>query len=173
MTEKEKAKKNKKKAKFHNPTNVLKKKIGSGGLPLKQLEKAEKLIEENKTDFLPFAQKILVKLDKATAEARKKKPANKAAINGIAFPIMEMKSSAGMFKYGLVSEIASVVLDFLESVDELNDDGFDIIDVHYQTLEAIIRLRLTGNGGKQGKVMADELYAACRRYERKYGTGAK
>jgi hypothetical protein len=86
---------------------------------------------------------------------------------------MEMKSSAAMFKYGLASEIASVVLDFLESVDELNDDGFNIVDVHYQTLEAIIRLKLTGYGGKQGKVMADELYAACRRYEKKYGTGTK
>jgi hypothetical protein len=173
MTEKEKTKKSKKKAKFHNPANILKKKIGSGGLSPKQLEKAETIIQENKTDFVPFAQKILVRLEKATTDARKHKPANKAAINGIALPIMEMKSSAGMFKYSLVSEIASVVLDFLESIDELNDDGFTIVDVHYQTLEAIIRLKLSGSGGKQGKVMADELYAACRRYERKYGAGTK
>jgi hypothetical protein len=163
------AKKSKKKAKYHNPPNELKKKVGSGGLPPAQIASAERFIEINNTDFTPFAKKILARLGKAMDEAKKQRPARKRAINRIAEPIMEMKANGAMFSYALASEIAAVVLDFLESVSELNDDGFDIVDVHYRTLDAIIRLRLTGEGGTKGKAMAKELYDACRRYEKKYG----
>lgn len=156
-------------ARFHKPSGELRRKVGTGGLPARQIEKAETLIDENKTDFAPFARKILRKLEKTTAEARKKKPAGKAVIRGIAQPIMEIKAAGKMFRYGLVSDIATVALDFLESVHELNEDGFDIIDVHYRTIDALIRLQLKGGGGNKGREVAQELYDACYRYRKKYG----
>jgi hypothetical protein len=163
------AKRNSKKAKFYTPPNVLRVKVGTGGLPAAQIERAQKFIETNTDDFIPFAQRILVRLDKATRIAKEHKPAGRQYIELIAGPVMEMKASGGMFRYTLASEVASVMLDFLEVIEMLNDDGFNIVDVHQQTLEAIVKKKLVGDGGMAGLALAKELYDACQRYEKKYG----
>jgi hypothetical protein len=162
------AKKAKKKAKYHYPPNILRKKVGSGGLPVSRIAKAEDFIDNNRTDFEPFARKILADLAKEIAAAREHMPADKSAIHKISVPIMQMKASGGMFGYALASEIAAVVLDFLESIDELNRDGFHIVDVHQKTLDAIIKHKLSGTGRREGHALATELYDACERYRRKY-----
>lgn len=160
--------KDKTKAKFYNPPNILREKVGLGGIDPAQLKKAEIFIDDNKLDFTPYAEELLVKLRKAIKAAKAAEKADKAVVNTIVASIMEMKANGGMFNYMLVTEIADVILGFLENLDELNQDAFDIVDVHQKTLEAIIGNKLTGNGGQEGKALAQELYDACRRYKRKY-----
>jgi hypothetical protein len=155
-------------ARYYNPPNILRQKVGTGGIEPLRLERAEDFLAKNTIEFRPFARSILEKLDKSIAIARKKDKADRATINTISGPIMEMKASGGMFNYMLVTEIAGVVLNFLENITELNDDGFEIIDVHQKTLEAIIKHNLRGDGGREGRALAQELYDACNRYRKKY-----
>ena len=44
-----------KKARFYNPPNTLKEKVGTGGLAKDILDQAQKLLEENNIDFEPIA----------------------------------------------------------------------------------------------------------------------
>ena len=156
------------KAKFYSPPNILRQKVGVGGIDSARLEKAEALIDRSDFDFLSFAPMILERLEKAIAAARKQTIAGRDHINRIIVPIMELKASGGMFQYMLVSEIADIILDFLESLEELNPDGFNILDVHQRTINVIIKNRLKGTGRIEGKALVRELSEACDRYRKKY-----
>ena len=83
-------------------------------------------------------------------------------------PVMELKGNGGMFGYRLITEIADIVLNFLENISELNEDVFEILEVHQKTLKIIIANKLAGDGGRVGKELAQELFKACNRYYKKY-----
>ncbi len=162
------AKKPARPAKFYYPPNVLKKKVGTGGLDPKRLEEAERFIDSNEIDFIPIATAIMQRLDKIVAAARKGDRQGKKTVDAIARPIMELKANGGMFKYHLVTYIADVVLDFLENIKDIDEDSLEIIDAHQNALAAIIGNKLKGEGGKEGRALADELARATKRYYKKH-----
>ncbi|MCB1531787.1 MAG: hypothetical protein KDJ35_02845, partial [Alphaproteobacteria bacterium] len=59
---------------------------------------------------------------------------------------------------------ANVMLSFLEAVKELDEDVVRIVEAHHKTLSAIVIKKMQGDGGQAGKLMEDELRAACKRY---------
>ena len=154
--------------KFYYPPNTLREKVGIGGIDPKRLEKGEDYIDNNELDFLPYAVKIMNRLEKLIAEARGNSDKGKKTIDRLVQPIMELKANGGMFRYRLVSEIAEVVLSFLENVKTLDADCFDIIDAHQTALQVIINNKLKGDGGKEGRVLAEELRKATTRYYKKH-----
>lgn len=156
------------KVKYHNPPNILKQKVGTGGLEPHIIQMAEEFISTNQVDFAPHAEKILTRLAGAIKVAKSKDRTERDVIDTITGPIMELKANGAMFRYFLVSEIADVMLNFLENISELNNDAFEIIDVHQKTLEVILKSKLQGDGGREGKALAQELYDACSRYRKKY-----
>lgn len=156
------------KVKYHSPLNVLRKKVGTGGIDPFILQTAEEFINSNQTDFTPYAEKILERMAEAVKEARGQDRTERDVIDAISEPIMELKANGAMFRYFLVSEVADVMLNFLENIAELNDDAFGIIEVHQKTLEVILKNKLQGAGGKEGQALAQELYDACNRYRKKY-----
>jgi hypothetical protein len=156
------------KAKFHDPPNVLRQKVGYGGIDPERIAKAEDYIQTNKADFIPYAEKIAVKLGAAIKKARAGKQDDKVAIEVVIRIIMELKANGGMFRYMLMSEIAGIMLNFLENIPSLNEDVFEIMDANYDALNVIIKNRLSGSGGHEGRALADELYKACQRYYTKH-----
>jgi hypothetical protein len=165
----EKPKKSAAKPKFYNPPNVLRQKAGYGGLDPKVMDNAEEYIKSNNVDFTQIAKGILERLDKAVALVRADDMRSKEGINRLIAPIMELKANGAMFKFSLISDVADIALDFLEDTNYLNDDGFEIVDIHCRTLHVIIHNQLRGTGGRQGDILISELTEACRRYHKKYG----
>lgn len=157
-----------KKVKYHVPPNILREKCGTGGVDPAVLTRAQKVIEDNKIDFMPFAERFLDRLDTAIAAARRQKVRDDVIRTGIVNPAMELKANGAMFEYQLISDVSAILLNFLESVDDLNDDALDIVAVHRRTLHVIITGRLRGGGGKDGMALLSELNEACERYFKKY-----
>ena len=158
----------KKKAKFIEPPNVLKQKVGDGGMDQLRLQRAEDYIDDNPADFRNIAFTLMEQLEKLIKAGKSGKISGRKGVDMLTHPIMELKATGGMFRYMLVSEIADIVLNFLENIDELNEDVFEIIDAHQNTLNIIINNKLQGTGGVEGRALAQELYGACRRYYTKY-----
>lgn len=156
------------KARFIDPPNVLRQKCGYGGLDQTRLLRAEEFIDSNELDFGPFALRLMERLDAVIADCRSGRLKGDRAIDELTKPIMELKANGGMFKYELMSEIAGIVLNFLENITALNDDVFEIVDAHQNTLSVIIASDLKGSGGKEGRALAEELFAACKRYYKKH-----
>lgn len=156
------------KPRFIDPPNVLREKVGRGGIDPLRLQRAEEYIDENNFDFTPLALEIMAKLNEVMADCKAGKITGKKAVNKLTEPVMELKATGGMFKYTLVTEIAGIVLNFMENISELNKDVYEIIDAHQNTLSVIVTNKFRGDGGKEGKALANELYAACRRYYTKH-----
>lgn len=160
--------------KIITPRNILREKIGYGGIDPVVLDRAEEIIRnsEKEFDYAEYAHDFLARMEKVMAEARKSSRNDKNVIKALTNPVMDLKASGGMFGYALVSEIADVILDFLEGLEALNDDALEIFDIHHKTLNAIITNGLKGDGGAGGLALSKELYRACQRYQKKH-LGAK
>lgn len=169
MTQNEAQKNTSRKPRFIDPPNILRQKCGKGGIEPLRLERADEFIDNNPLDFSPYALEIMGRLAAIIKQAKSGKLKGKEALDMLTRPIMELKANGGMFKYMLVSHIADIVLNFLETIDELNADVFEIIDAHQNALSVIIANKLQGSGGKEGKALADELDNACKRYYKKHG----
>ncbi len=158
---------------FINPPNVLKQKVGGGGIDPKRLEKAQNFIDENKLEFEPYAENYLETINAVIANYKAGKLDDRTAIDDMIRPIMQLKANGGMFKYSLISDIADIVLLFLENIDTLNDEAISVVLVHQKTLQVIIGNKLRGTGGQEGTILARELEKACLRYYKKYKIEAR
>ena len=155
-----------KKIKIIKVENRLQQKVGSGQISEYLVEAADKLILENKFDFIEVATPALLRLQQAIYHIRNNQD-DIAALSGLIEPVMELKANGAMFKYPLISDLSSIMLSFLEHIDTLDSDIIDILSAHEKTLSAIIGKRVKGDGGALGVQVKKELVDACDRYYRK------
>jgi DNA-directed RNA polymerase subunit F len=162
-----------KKTKIIKPPNLLKIKVGSGGINKSKISEANEYIEKNTLDFKPYAEEYIQKMKKSLKHIKKTGETDKEAINSLIKPIMELKGNGAMFNYPLVSDISDIILNFLENLDTLNQDAIDIVDVHEKTLHIIVKKKLSGSGGSYGTELVKELMKACNRYYDKHNITEK
>jgi hypothetical protein len=151
---------------FIRPDNVLRRKVGSGGLSADILSKAQAVIKENSINFLSIGEKYLLGLEEGLKIARNGDYTNniEPVIATILNPAMQLKANGGMFHYPLVSLIAGRLIQFLEVITEINDDTLEIMDAFYTALRAVIHGQVKGDGGKSGTELYEALNEACYRY---------
>lgn len=154
------------KAEFIRPPNTLKAKVGSGGLSDVILSKAQALLESNAVDFLPLAELYMASLMNGINEARKEVLITdpEPLIAKILYPAMQLKANGGMFHYPLVTKTADKLIQFLEVIENPDEDALDIVLAFYATIRAITLSKITGDGGKHGEELMDALNEACLRY---------
>ncbi|MCK5284079.1 MAG: hypothetical protein KAJ86_00685 [Alphaproteobacteria bacterium] len=152
------------KVRFINPPNTLKIKVGTGGLNDATIKRSQSYINDVKVDFAPYAKQYLEELEKQSALLQKGAQNNAELKEKIIAPIMQLKAHGGMFKYQLLSDVADIALQFLEAINEINDDASNILNAHKNTMKIIVKNNLTGNGGSEGGKLIRELDKACKRY---------
>ncbi len=159
------------KPRFIKPPNALKEKVGSGGIPAHLIEKAQIHINDNPVDYRPEGleslkkiQTLLEEIESATVDRQIE------LLHILVEEVMQLKASGGMFQFQLVSMIADVLLDFLETVNTVNEDVLKIIHAHNTIVTMILSKGLKGDGGKTGSSLSRELFKACVRYYDKYET---
>jgi len=147
---------------YIKPPNLFKQKVGSGGIPQDRLEKGQTLINTTKTDIKPYAEKFLLQFSTAMETADTKD--FRDIKDDIAMPIMQIKANGGMFQYQLLSDVAAIALNFLESVSDFNRDVEKVLTAHQNTIQVILTNEMKGAGGKEGDILIMELNKACKRY---------
>lgn len=153
---------------FISPRNTLKEKVGDGGIPAYVLKKSQDYLEANPVDFVPFAYRFLERLESIRADHLQAAKHPKETVSEITNIIMQLKSNGSMFHYQLISMISDVMLRFLENVAKIDSDFLEIFTVYNKVLNIILNKRLTGNGGREGYILTQELHSACLRYYTKY-----
>src|ERR1700744_5820361 len=73
-------------ARIITPLNILKQKIGSGGLDAATLAKAEQVLENNTIDFKPIAKDLLNELDASVENARKSQTKDESYVEAMIYP---------------------------------------------------------------------------------------
>ncbi len=161
---------NRSKPRFIKPPNLLKQKVGNGGISEKLLDESQTFINTVEFDFIPYAQTNLKQISQITKAASSNDNFEEFK-DRIIPPVLELKANGGMFRYQLVSEVADIALQFLDSIHEINKDGLAVLKAHENTLQVIIKNKLEGDGGKEGYALVKELDKACKRYFSKHSTG--
>lgn len=156
-----------KKAKTYQANMMLKQKIGSGPLDEDIVKKAQKAIDENKVDFTPLGMEFLELLQNNLDKVKNnlKKDNNIMAQKQLLTqPVMELKANATIFHYSLIGNLANIMLSFLESIEEIDEDAIAIVQAHHTTLQAIVIKKMAGDGGNSGEIFMKELKQVCARY---------
>jgi len=158
------------KAEFITPPNMLKSKVGSGGLSQTILSKAQDLLENNSVDFRPLGEMSLdqlqdginqaaVDLDKSEEERSAEK-----LIRQMLYPSMQLKANGGMFHYDLVTIIGDKLVQFLEVIEVPDIEALEIVQAFHTTLRAVLLGQIQGTGGRYGAELVQALDDACHRY---------
>lgn len=158
------------KPRFINPPNIFKKKVGNGGFDEKLVVKSQNYIDTINVDFVPYAENFLREFSAAVSDAAQNPDKFHKMRDKIVRPVMMLKANGGMFQFSLVTEVADIALQFLEAIDPdaVNDETFDVLRAHENTLKVIITNKLRGDGGREGYALVKELDQACKRYFTKY-----
>jgi hypothetical protein len=162
-------------AEFFKMPNILKKKVGDGGLAEEILEKAEQLLANHSVDFAPLGEMYLVALSKGIelAKSARGDDDNEYIISSMIYPAMQLKANGGMFHYELVTKIADKLIQFLEVIEYPDIDAVEIVLAFHTTIRAIVMGRIQGPGGRYGEELLQALNAACMRYFEKYPAKSK
>ncbi len=157
-------------AEFLNPPNVIKAKVGYGGLSDQILERAQKLLEEHTEDFAPLAKIYLDKMMDGITTARSsgEDSVNEEKISLILFPCVQLKANGAMFHYALVTRLADRFVQFMEVVECLDSETLDIAEAFHSTIKIVVASQIKGDGGQQGEELVEELNSACMRYFEKH-----
>lgn len=153
---------------FLKPENALKEKVGEGGIPAFVIKRCQEYLESNPVDFTPYATKNLDSLKELYKHVEKSTLDEATAKGKITNIVMQLKSNGSMFHYQLISMISDVMLRYLANVTVLNQDFLEILGMFMRVLDVILTKRLTGNGGREGYALTQELHNACLRYYSKY-----
>ena len=153
------------KAEMVVPPNRLKEKAGNGGFDEKTVAKAQDQIKNNTVDFQPIAAELISQLEKAIADAQSGRSKGAAALREIMAPAMQLKAQGAMFHHPLVSEISNILVNFLETVSDIDADVLEIITAHKTTIMVVLKIS-EADRAKRGKELCIALLASCDRYAR-------
>lgn len=154
----------KKEARVIRASLELQQKVGTGSIDSVRIDQAQQVINTTKVDFEPLARPQLEQLQKAVARARQGVSNEKAVIEGIMQPIMNLKANAGTFNYPAISDMTGTVLNFLESVRKIDNEILDIIDNLHKAVTVAVVQKLSGVNNKLGEKLATEFKGVCKRY---------
>lgn len=146
------------------PKNDLQLKTGAGTISAKDVERSQKIINDNTVDFRPIAQLFLDQLKTAINKIQQQKNPGSKYLEDLIYPIMQLKANARIFKYDLVGDLSMITLDFLENINEINQHVIDIVEAHAKSIQHIIQNSNSGDGGEVGESLQEEFSGACKRY---------
>ena len=144
--------------------HVLQAKVGLGNLEDEALLRSQSVLEKNNINFTPIATEFLKQFREALDITKTEDHITRKSIERVINPVMQIKANARIFKYALLGDLAAIMLNFLEGMNEMDSDALAIVEAHYLTLSRMVQDKMQGDGGPNGQSFADELEAACRRY---------
>ena len=151
-------------ARIIKASNKLQMKAGTGEIDTIKIARAELILQNNSENFSQMGLQFLSRLEAGIERARNLDRLSQEKIEGLVRPVMELKANAKMFKFDLVTELANIMLGFLENLKTVDYDAIEIVSAHHRTLHAIFFDGMRGPGGERGRHLCRELEEACQRH---------
>ncbi|NVJ97585.1 MAG: Hpt domain-containing protein [Alphaproteobacteria bacterium] len=154
---------------FYRFKNRLKEKTaglapGKVSISAEALEAAEKALEKMAEDYPDWVSGLIVKLQEQhgrCVDTPEKRRDCFEAINHIAH---DMKGQGGTFGYPLITTIADSLYGFTYSREGITDNQVELVKAHLDAMRAVIRGRVSGNGGEIGEKLIEGLNQAIAKY---------
>lgn len=169
MSNKQAKNKDKKKnVKFYEPDKSLKIKVGPTPFKKETVEKADKELEKNEIDFEPMAKDALQEMRQSIDKARQGKGDPKELVDELTKPVMQLKANAATFKYPLITQLMNILLNFLETLDDVNKDVIAITEINHKAVRTVLAHKMKGDTDKRGDLLVRELGNVIQRYRKKH-----
>jgi CheY-like chemotaxis protein len=150
--------------------NYLKQKMGSNAmrtpftLPEDVLASAESALKREAEGFLDWAKGYLDSLSRQVSEAKQlsgERTANFEQINLIAH---ELRGQGGTFGYPLITVFGKSLYELTKPPCRQDDANLEIVKAHIDTMRAVLREKIEGDGGEVGQALFKALKAAITKY---------
>lgn len=141
-----------------HPPNLLKLKVGSGGVDPQSIARAEAAVAELANSYLDWALEDLASLQKHLAAARAEPEEAGRHVQALFQTAHDMKGQGATFDYPLVTQIAKYLCHYVEGrLDRDSQPDLAVIAAHVDALAVILRQRMSGDGGAVGQKLSKEL----------------
>ena len=150
-------------------SNHLKDKVGGmgssepGELPVALLKEAEEELERTALDFSDWAIEYLAKLSKLCDKALEKEGVRTSEFEEINLLGHELRGQGGTFGYPLITVFGKMLFEVTGEGCAQDDNAVGIVKAHIDAMRAVIREKISGDGGQVGRALLKSLEAAIER----------
>jgi len=153
------------KAEFVTPPHTIASKVsGRGGLTPQMLEAAEKVIEKHAVKYIERGRVQIDELSTMFARARDNREGRADTFQMMYRQSHDIRGLGATFGYTLVTEIASSLCNFIESLSEIDDEAINAVQAHVEALRGLIANDIKGDGGAIGREIANGLAKAVAQF---------
>jgi CheY-like chemotaxis protein len=153
--------------------NSLKEKAGGGGfkgaaeMPLDLLEEAEQQLERASLDFTTWALDYVSKLANLCTQALEaSEDGGRSKLFGdINLLALELRGQGGTFGYPLISTFGKMLYDCTQEGCNEDDHAVEIVKAHIDAMRAVLREKVSGDGGEVGRALLASLKEAIKTKE--------
>jgi DNA-binding response OmpR family regulator len=155
---------------FRLPNN-LKKKLGGHGssergeIPTALLEQAEEKLQRSALDFTDWARNYLGNLVKLCDKAMNDPGSRSKYFEEINLLAHELRGQGGTFGYPLITVLGKMLYDATHKGCREDDTGVEIVRAHVDAMRAVIRDKVSGDGGMIGRALLKSLQLAIEKHE--------
>lgn len=155
---------------YFRPPNRLKDKVagigavGAGELPLNLLDEAEENLARVSLEFADWALSYLASLSDYCTEALlhpTQRPKHFEEINLLAH---ELRGQGGTFGYPLITTFAKSLYDCTGKGCNVSDASVEVVKAHIDSMRAVLKERIKGDGGEVGKQIFKGLRKAISKH---------
>ena len=148
------------------PPNILKAKVGSGGLDASVIKRAEEAVDELKDEFASWMTEDVQRL----ADARNTYEANRsqASLGTLYRAAHDLKGQAATFDFPLVARVASSLCKLTDESEQSLEMPLTLIDAHVDAIKVIVRDGIRDAGNSVANVLAEELERQVTAYLKKH-----
>lgn len=147
-----------------NPPDRLRQKVSGGGpISPEMLARAKEAVASLAPQFAALLAKDVEKVCDLYAEGLADPPRRFEIAKAIFDVTHDLRGQAGTFDYPLVTRVGSSLCRFIESLTVCDDACFEVIGVHVDALNAVLRNSIRGDGGPLGREIAVGLETAVKK----------
>ncbi len=133
---------------------------GKGEIPTALLQEAEQQLERAALDFASWAAEYLAKLTDLCTQALIEPGRRNRQFGEIHELALELRGQGGTFGYPLISLIGKMLFDATHEGCREDDEAVEIVKCHVDSMRAILREKVVGDGGEKGKALVIGLRAS-------------
>ena len=150
--------------------NYLKQKMGSNAmrqpfvLPDDVLANAEQALKREADGFLDWAKGYLDKLSRQVVEAKQVSGERGPQFEEINLIAHELRGQGGTFGYPLITVFGKSLYEVTKPPCRQDDASLEIVKAHIDTMRAVLRDKVEGDGGEIGQMLFKALKMAITKF---------
>tara|TARA_R110002096_G_scaffold281520_4_gene475670 strand:+ start:738 stop:1247 length:510 start_codon:yes stop_codon:yes gene_type:complete len=156
---------------FYRFQNKLKEKTaglgrGTTSISLEALEAAEQALSKMSEDYPDWVSSLVGKLQEQHGRCVDTPEMRHDCFEEINHIAHDMKGQGGTFGYPLITSFADSLYGFtVKKPGDIEDKQIELVKSHLDAMRAVIRGRVSGDGGEIGQKLTEGLSSAIEKYE--------